>query len=171
MDRAPGAVRADPGPDWASFDRADVEGLVEDARRWARVGRHAIEEPERFLGEIVGGLWGARADAAGGRFGLAPWIVEGWGAMALRRLRCHRTLLDIEVRTRAEWITCRLEVTFGPPIPLELSLRNVTPVARVTVDEIPLEGNRVIFTAAGEHEVVFYLGAWGTAPPPALSPA
>ncbi|HTL04993.1 MAG TPA: glycosyl hydrolase family 65 protein, partial [Gemmatimonadales bacterium] len=66
----------------------------------------------------MAGLFGARADAAGGRFELAPWIPAGWRTMALRRLRCHRTLLSVDVRPRAEWVTVRLEVGFGPAIPL-----------------------------------------------------
>ncbi|MGH7561247.1 MAG: hypothetical protein ACRENB_09525 [Gemmatimonadales bacterium] len=150
-------MRAESGdrPEWGDDDLA---ALIDDARRWARVGRHALTDPEAFLREVTGGLFGARAEGTGGRFEAAPWIVDGWKAMALRRLRCHRTLLDVEVRPRAEWITCRLEVTFGPPIPLELSLRNVPPVSHVTVDEVTLHGARAIFTAAAEHEVVFFLG-------------
>jgi hypothetical protein len=70
----------------------------------------------------------------------------------------HRTLVDIEVRPRAEWATVRLSVSFGPAIPLALSLRNTPPVARVTVDEVPLLRDQAIFTLAGEHELVFFYG-------------
>ena len=118
-------VRADPGARWDVWDQDDLDALLEDARRWHRVGRHAIDEAEAVLAEVVGGLWGARADGEGGRFELSPWIVPGWKSMALRRLRLHRTLIDVEVRPRAEWITCRLESTFGPPIAISLSLRNL----------------------------------------------
>ncbi len=152
-------MRADPDPRWSEWDQDDLDALIDDARRWQRVGRSALPDADLVLAELVGGLWGARADREGGRFALSPWIVPGWKAMALRRLRCHRTLLDVEVRPRAEWITCRLEVTFGPPIPLILALRNVAPVVRSTVDEVVLHGPRAIFTVAGEHEVVFHLGA------------
>ena len=78
--------------------------------------------------------------------------------MALRRLRLHRTLVDVEVRPRAEWATVRLSVSFGPTIPLALSLRNTPPVARVTVDEVPLVRDRAVFTLSDEHELVFFYG-------------
>jgi len=122
------------------------------------VGPGALGDPREFLRQVVAGLFGARADAAGGRFELAPWIPEGWRAMALRRLRCHRTLLSVDVRPRAEWVTVRLEVSFGPAIPLVLSVRNVGPVYGTTVDEVALLGGRAIFTLQGQHEVVFFLG-------------
>jgi len=76
--------------------------------------------------------------------------------MALRRLRCHRTLLDVEVRPRAAWTTVRLELDFGPPIPLALRLRNAGVIARITVDEVALEGERAVFTLQGQHEAVFF---------------
>jgi hypothetical protein len=117
-----------------------------------------MDDPEALLGEVVGGLWGARADGEGGRFEVSPWIVPGWKTMTLRRLRLHRTLIDIEVRPRAEWITCRLDASFGPPVALALALRNAPTVARVTIDEVVLHGPRAIFTVSGEHEAVFYLG-------------
>ncbi|MND03250.1 hypothetical protein D3C83_229870 [compost metagenome] len=66
--------------------------------------------------------------------------------------------MDVEVRPRAEWATVRLGVSFGPPIPLALSLRNTPPVARVTVDEVVLARDRAIFTLSAEHEVVFFYG-------------
>lgn len=159
MERAPGGVRADPDPRWTDWGQDDLDALIDDARRWQRVGRSAMPDPDLVLAELVGGLWGARADGEGGRFVLSPWIVPGWKSMALRRLRCRRTLLDVEVRPRVEWITCRLEITFGPPFPLVLSLRNVAPVSRCTVDEVVLYGPRAVFTVSAEHEVVFHLGA------------
>jgi hypothetical protein len=128
--------------------------LIEEARVFRRAGASAL--PPGIIREVVAGLFGVRADAEGGRFELSPWVPDGWRTMALRRLRCHRTLLDIEIRPRAEWATVRLEVTFGPTIALALSLRNVGPIGRVTVDEVALEGNRAIFTASGEHEVMFF---------------
>jgi hypothetical protein len=79
--------------------------------------------------------------------------------MALRRLRVHRTVLDVEVRPRAEWITVRLAITFGPPLPVEVTLPDDYEVGRVAVDEIPMEAARALFTAAGEHEVVLFLRA------------
>jgi len=158
VERAPGAVRADPGGRWLGWSEDDLDALLEDAHRWLRVGRHAMDDAETVLGEVVGGLWGARADGEGGRFEISPWIVAGWKTMALRRLRLHRTLIDVEVRPRAEWITCRLEVTFGPPVALSLTLRNAPAIAGVTVDEVALQGSRAIFTVSGEHEAVFYLG-------------
>ena len=87
---------------------------------------------------------------------MAPWIPPGWRSLALRRLRCHRTLLDVELRPRAEWVTLRLELGFGPAIALAVSLRNCGPIARVTVDEVPLEGDRAIFTLQGQHELMFF---------------
>ena len=122
------------------------------------MGGPDVLDADTLLREIVAGLFGARADAEGGRFELLPWLPEGWRTMALRRLRCHRTLVDIEVRPRAEWATVRLAVAFGPPIALALGVRNTEPVARVTVDEVPLEGERAIFTLSGEHEAMFFFG-------------
>lgn len=106
--------------------------------------------------EVVAGLFGARADVGGGRFELAPWLPPGWRSMALRRLRCHRALLNVEVRARSEWATVRLELTFGPAVALALRLRNTGAIAGVSVDEIPLEAERAIFTLRGQHEVVFF---------------
>jgi len=121
-------------------------------------GLRGIGEPAALLREVVAGLFGARADLEGGRFELSPWLPEDWRTLVLRRLRFHRTLLDVEVRPRAEWVTIKLAVSFGPPIALALSLRNVPPVARVMVDEIELAGPRAIFTVAGEHEASFFFG-------------
>lgn len=157
MERSGGVVRADPSFEEDDWSGADFDRLVQDARQWRRVGAAALD-PQGFLVEVVGGLWGVRADTAGGRFEVAPWVPEGWRSLALRRLRCHRTLLDVEVRPRAEWITVRLSVTFGPSIALVLSVRNAGRITGVSVDEVPLEGRRAIFTADGEHEAVFFLG-------------
>lgn len=127
-----------------------------EGKGFRRVGPPAIPDPAGFLHEVVAGLFGAGLDQAGGRAVLSPWLVAEWRVMALRRLRFHRTLVDVEVRPRAEWATVRLEVGFGPPVPLALSLRNAGPVSRLTVDEVALEGERAIFTLAGLHEVVFF---------------
>jgi hypothetical protein len=154
--RDPAGVRADPGPGLPQWDEADFAELLERARGFRRVGPAALPEPDWLLREVVAGLFGVRSDTEGGRFELAPWLPEGWRTLALRRLRCHRTLLSIEVRPRSEWATLRVEVSFGPPIPLAVRLRNVGLIARVTVDEIPLEGERAIFTLQGQHEVVFF---------------
>jgi len=134
---------------------------MEEAKGFRRVGAHALPDPAAFLREVVGGLFGARAEQAGGRFGLSPWVPEGWQSMALRRVRFHRTLVDVELRPRAEWTTVRLAVSFGPPIPLALTLRNTLPVARVTVDEVALARDLAIFTLSAEHEIVFFYGAAG----------
>lgn len=132
--------------------------LVEQARDFQRVGGAAIPAPEAFLQAVVSGLFGVRADGEGGRFELAPWLPEGWRKLALRRLRLHRTVVDVEVRPRAEWATVRLEVSFGPAIPLAVSLRHADPIARITVDDVVLAGPRAIFTLAGQHEVIFFFG-------------
>ena len=130
--------------------------LVEEARTFRRVGTHTMPDPESFLREVVAGLFGVRSDAEGGRFVIAPWLPDGWRSMALRRLRLHRSLVDVEVRPRAEWAVVRLALTFGPAVALSLSVRNTGPVARVTVDEIALQGDRGIFTLSGEHEAMFF---------------
>ena len=157
MRRAEAEVRAGPAApeDW---DGSDFSHLLEEARAFRRVGARALPDPGGFLREVAGGLFGARADDPGGRFALAPWVPEGWNSMVLRRLRLHRTLVDIDVRPRAEWATVRLAVSFGPTIPLALSLRNTPPVARVTVDEVPLVRDQAIFTLSAEHELVFFYG-------------
>jgi hypothetical protein len=156
--RAEGEVRAGPAAA-EEWDGSDFSHLLEEARAFRRVGARALPDPGGFLREVAGGLFGARADDPGGRFALAPWVPEGWNSMALRRLRLHRTLVDVDVRPRAEWATVRLSVSFGPTIPLALSLRNTPPVARVTVDEVPLVRDQAIFTLSAEHELVFFYGA------------
>jgi glycosyl hydrolase family 65 len=154
--RLPAGVRADPGPGLPQWDEADLVDLLERARSFRRVGPPALADPESLLREVVAGLFGVRSDGAGGRFELAPWLPANWRSMALRRLRCHRTLLSVEVRPRSEWATVRLEASFGPPIAVAVRLRNVGAIARVTVDEIALEGERAVFTLQGQHEVMFF---------------
>ena len=157
MRRAEAEVRAGlAAPE--EWDGSDFSHLLEEARAFRRVGPQALPDPAGFLREVAGGLFGARADDPGGRFALAPWVPEGWNSMVLRRLRLHRTLVDIDVRPRAEWATVRLAVSFGPTIPLALSLRNTPPVARVTVDEVALVRDQAVFTLSGEHELVFFYG-------------
>lgn len=149
-------MRADPGPGLPEWDEADFEELLDRARQFRRVGAKALPEPATLLREVVAGLFGLHSDAAGGRFELAPWLPTGWRSLALRRVRCHRTLVSADVRPRSEWATVKLELNFGPPIALALGLRNVGSIARMTVDEIPLEGQRAIFTLQGQHEAVFF---------------
>jgi hypothetical protein len=156
VQRDPAGVRADPGPGLPEWDEADFEELLERARNFRRVGAKALLEPESLLREVVAGLFGLRSDGEGGRFELMPWLPAGWRSLALRRLRCHRTVLSVEVKPRSEWATVRLELNFGPPIALALGLRNVGAIERITVDEIALEGQRAIFTLQGQHEAVFF---------------
>lgn len=156
MTRAPSAVRADPAPALAGWDAADFALLKEEARGFRRVGAAALRDAEGFLGEVVAGLFGISADAEGGRFAIAPWLAAEWRTMALRRVRLHRALVDIEVRPRAEWATIRLNLSFGPAIPVALSVRNAGPVARITVDEVVLQGHQAVFTVSGEHEAMFF---------------
>jgi hypothetical protein len=153
--RAGAGVRADPGPgpEWGHVEFAH---LIEECRTFRRVGGPDVLEPDALLRDVVAGLFGVRADAVGGRFEIGPWLPEGWRFLTLRRLRCHRTLVDLEIKPRAEWATVRLAVTFGPPIAVALSVRNTGAIARVTVDEVPLEGERAILTVSGEHEAMFF---------------
>ena len=153
--RGAGAVQAEAGP-LDEWDVPEFAGLLEAGRSFRRVGPAAIPDPPGFLRDVVAGLFGLQADAGGGRYAVDPWIPEGWKRYALRRVRCHRTLLDIEIRPRAEWAGVRLAVTYGPPVAVALSLRNAPRVSRVTVDDVALEGGRAIFTAAGEHEAMFF---------------
>jgi hypothetical protein len=149
-------VRAEEGSAIEEWGGWDLEHLLMEGRAFERVGPRALPEPAGFLREIASGLFGAATDQAGGRFALSQWLVEGWRRYSLRHLRMHRTLLNVLVQPRAEWATVRLEVTFGPPIPLALSVRNGGRVGRVTVDEVPLAGEQVVFTASAEHETVFF---------------
>lgn len=149
-------MRADPGPGLPEWDEADFEELLERAQRFRRVGPEALPEPGALLREVVAGLFGLHSDSAGGRVELAPWLPTGWRSMALRRVRCQRTLLSADLRPRSEWATVKLGLNFGPPIALALRLRHVGAIERVTVDEIALEGPRAIFTLQGQHEVVFF---------------
>ena len=145
-------VRADPDDD------DSVENLLEDARAWARVRTDAVIDPARFLGRVAAVLLGARLDGFGGRFELTPALVPGWKAVRVRRLRAHRTLFDLEVKPRAEWVTIKVAVVYGPSLPVVVRLADSVRVARVAVDEVLLESRQAIFTAAGEHEVTLYLG-------------
>ena len=158
---AAAAVRAESGPGMPEWDGSDLDHLLMEGRAFRRVGPRALPDPAGFLREVASGLFGAAADLDGGRFAVSPWLVHGWRRMALRRLRLHRTLLDVEVRPRAEWVTVRLEVTFGPPVPVALSIRNGGRVSRVTVDDVVLESEQVVFIVSGEHEVMFFFrGDW-----------
>lgn len=143
-----------------AFD--DPAGLIDDARRWYRVRDDGILDPPEFLGRTLRIFLGAELDAGGGRLELMPAIPPAWKSLAVRRLRAHRTLVDVDVRRRAEWVTVRLAVMFGPPIAVRMSLGEDEAVSRITVDEIPLQGDAAIFTASGEHEVTMYLGRPGS---------
>jgi hypothetical protein len=154
--RDPSGVRAHPigFPTW---DRDDYDELQESAATFRRVGTAAGVDPGHFLHQVVAGLFGVRSEGAGGRFEMFPWLPESWRTMALRRLRCHRTLLDLEVRARAEWVTLRFERSFGPAIPIATEVRNRGAIAQLTVDEIPVEGGQAVFTLQEQHEVTFFL--------------
>jgi hypothetical protein len=154
--RDPAGVRADPGAGLPDWDADEFAELLDQARSFRRVGSAAAPEPEWLLREVVAGLFGVRADAEGGRFALRPWVPEGWRSLAIRRLRCHRTRLDVLVRARADWVAVRLELSVGPAIPLSVGLRHVAPIAQITLDEIPLGGERAIFTLQARHEVTFF---------------
>lgn len=160
LGRVGGQLRVDPaGPRVREWDEAEIAGLLEDARLWRRIRSAAAVEPADLLERVVGGLLGARYDGVGGRLELVPWLPEDWRSLVVRRLRVHRTLLDVDIRARAEWVTVRLAVMFGPPIAVALGLPAHFGVARVAVDEVPLPAARAVFTAAGEHEITLYLGA------------
>ena len=139
------------------WDEDEVAALLDDARQWQRVRGDKVLRADEFLRRVVGGLLGARLDGLGGRLELHPGLPDGWRNLTIRRLRAHRTLFDVEIRPRAEWLTVKLAVMFGPPIPM-LVASAVAAVSRVTVDEIQMEGPRAIFTASGEHEVGLYFG-------------
>jgi len=157
--RVGGHLRADPARAVRSalWGDDDLEELLEDARNWRRVRSDGVLDPEAFLGGIVGGLLGVRLDGLGGRLEISPSLPAGWRHVAVRRLRANRSLLDLDFRPRAEWLTIKLALVFGPPIPAVVSSLHAT-VARVTVDEVALEGPRAIFTIGGEHEVALYYG-------------
>jgi hypothetical protein len=156
VDKAGSAVRAEEGSGIRGWDGSDLGHLLSEGWAFERVGPEALPDPAGFLREVVAGLFGAAADQAGGRFALSPWLVPGWRRMALRRLRMHRTVVDVDVRPRAEWVTVRVEVTFGPPVPVAVSVRNGGRISRVTVDDVVLDSERVVFTVSGEHEVMFF---------------
>jgi hypothetical protein len=157
--RAGGHLRVNPARAGdGAFEADDLEELLDDARRWHRVRDPGVLDPEEFLARVVGGLFGVRADGAGGRLEVCPFVAEGWRAYRLRRVRSHRTLLDLEVRPRADWVTVRLAVTFGPPPAVVVALPDDVAVNGVSADETPLEGVRAVFTAIDEHEVVFFTG-------------
>ena len=154
--RDPSGVRADPGAE-STWSEGELEELLDSARTFRRVGPSTGLDPQLFLHQVVAGLFGVRADAAGGRYEIHPWRVDSWRAMALRRLRCHRTILDVEMRARSEWVTLRFEIGFGPAIPLSVQVRNTGPISQLTIDEVPVEGERAILTLQDQHEVTFFL--------------
>lgn len=149
-------MRVDPSADEPELGGFD--DLLDDARRWHRVRDDSILDPPEFLGRVLRTFLGAELDAGGGRLELMPAIPIGWRSFSVRRLRAHRTLIDIEIRPRAEWVTVRLAVMFGPALAVRLALPEDRLVSRITVDEVPLQGDAAIFTAGGEHEVTLYLG-------------
>ncbi|MSR03489.1 MAG: hypothetical protein EXR94_12245 [Gemmatimonadetes bacterium] len=160
LGRVGGQLRVGPaGTRIRDWTEAEIADLLADARLWCRVRSDAVMDPANFLERVVGGLLGAQSDGIGGRLELVPWLPDGWRTLVVRRLRVHRTLVDVDIRARAEWVTVRLAVAFGPPIAVALGLPGHFGVARVAVDEVPLPAERAIFTAAGEHEVTLYLGA------------
>ena len=160
LGRVGGQLRVDPaGSRIEEWDEAETADLLDDARLWRRVRSDAVVDPADLLARVVGGLLGARYDGVGGRLELEPWLPEGWRRLVARRLRVGRTLVDLDIRAKAEWVTVRLAVMFGPPIAVALGLPGHFGVARVAVDEVPLPTPRAVFTAAGEHEVTLYLGA------------
>lgn len=154
--RAGGRLRVD--PDAALPPDEGVPELLEDARDWDRIRSDAVLDPGDFLGRVVGLVLGARIDGDGDRFELAPDPPDAWRSLRVRRLRAHRTLVDLDIRRRAEWTTVRVAVMFGPPMAMLVRLPPPAVVARVVVDDIPLSGTQAIFVAAGEHEVTLYLG-------------
>ncbi len=153
----PAAVRAEPGRT-QRWDDDEFEDLLEASESFRRVGPATGLDPYQFIHRVVEGLFGVQADGAGGRFETRPWVPASWRSMALRRLRCHRTILDLEVRSRAEWVTVRFDVSFGPPVPFSVRIRNRGPVAQVTIDETPVDSDLAIFTVGAQHEVTFFLG-------------
>jgi hypothetical protein len=159
VERLGGHLRVEPvGAGLPVWDDDELAELIDDARRWDRVRAGGILDPADVSSRIVGGLWGARIDAGGGRLELVPSMPAGWKSMAIHRLRAYRTLLDLELRARAEWATLKIAVKFGPPIPLLVRLPEPAKVVRVTVDEIPLDARQAIFTAQQEHEVTLFRG-------------
>lgn len=160
LGRLGGQLRVGPaGTRIKDWDEAEIADLLADARLWRRVRSDRALDPAGFLERVVGGLFGAQYDGVGGRLDLVPWVPDGWRTLVARRLRVHRTLIDVDIRVRAEWVTVRLAVMFGPPVAVALGLPDHVGVVRVAVDEVPLPAERAIFTAAGEHEVTLYLGA------------
>jgi hypothetical protein len=156
--RVGGNLRVNPAQSTAERDTGDdaLADLLDDARRWHRVGGNAVIRPDDFLARMLTLLWGARLGGAGGRLELCPDLPDSWKSMGLRRLRAHRTLIDLEAKRRAEWMTLRVAVRFGPPIAISAGLPPDHPVSRVTIDEVPVEGVQAVFTAGDEHEVVFW---------------
>ncbi len=138
-----------------------VDGLIDDVRAWHRVRKPGMLDPTALLGRVTGLLLGAEQGGAGGRLELCPDLPDGWKSLKVKRLRSHRTLLDLEIRPRAEWVTVRIAVRFGPAIPVRVRLPEACGVSRVTVDDVPLESRQAILTVQGEHEIMFYLGAAG----------
>lgn len=157
--RTGGHLRVDPARaiNPKPWDEAGTEELLEDARRWERVRGNDVLDATDFLSRVVGGLLGIRLDGIGGRLEVFPALPEGWRQFSARRLRAHRTLFDVDIRARAEWLTVKLAVRFGPPVPTIVGSK-IANVSRVSVDEVPMVGPRAILTASEEHEVVLYYG-------------
>lgn len=157
--RVGGHLRVDPARAVIEtpWDDEETAALIEDARCWRRVRGNDVIDATEFLGRLVGGLVGARLDGIGGRLEISPALPPDWKQLTVRRLRARRTLVDLDVRSRAEWLTIKAAVRFGPPIAMVVA-SPIRSVSRVSVDEIPMIGPRAIFTAGAEHEVTLYFG-------------
>jgi hypothetical protein len=109
------------------------------------------------LAESLGGLWGVAAEAPGA-LSLQPLLPPSWAAMALRRWRVGRTVLDVELRRRRGDLVARVHRVFGPRLVVTLQPRGRR-IESATVDDVELLGGRARFEAADRHVILFPGGA------------
>ena len=152
--RGRGAGRAG-GPE--QWDGSDFSHLLEEARAFRRVGAGpAPIRPVSFA------RW--RADCSGPgpmiRAVASAWLPgcrKGGAAWCSGASGCTAPWSISTSVPEPSGPRCA-SVSFGPAIPLALSLRNTPPVARVTVDEVALVRDQAIFTLSDDHELVFFYG-------------
>jgi hypothetical protein len=111
----------------------------------------AAASPAEFLTGVLGGVWGAVADAARGHLELAPELPPSWDRMGVHRLRVGETVLDAVLRRRPGRLVARFRRRQGPPIVVSFTASGG--VESLDLDGVRLAGRTARFELAGDHEL------------------
>ena len=106
--------------------------------------------------QAVAVLWGLEPDAPSDALAVTPWARLGWPRWALRRLRVGRTVLDLELRRRGEWLELRMHHRSGNRLVVTAGVRGAE-VGGIVADEIELPGPRARLHTHERHEIRFHL--------------